>query len=76
MYQNFGGKYLTKGWHKIKVEYYENGKGPDVYGMLRLSWTSTKLKIKAFENYFNKTHQYYIGTLNPPDNSLLFLCQL
>jgi hypothetical protein len=73
MYQNFGGKYLTKGWHDIKVEYYENGKGPDEHGMLRLSWSSTKLKIEPFKEYFDKTHLYYTDKLDQPDNALLFM---
>jgi hypothetical protein len=73
MYQNFGGKYLTKGWHDIKVEYYENGQGPDVHGMLRLSWSSPKLKVEPFKDYFDKTHLYYTDKLQQPDNSLLFM---
>ncbi len=73
MYQNMGGKYLTKGWHKIKVEYNENGKGPDEYGMLRLSWSSTMLNIEPFKAFFDKTHLYHTNKLGQPDNALLFM---
>ena len=73
LYQNYGSKYLIKGWHDIKVEYYENGQGPNVYGMLRLSWSSPNLKIEAIEKFLDKTHLYYSNKLNPPDNALLFM---
>ncbi len=64
---------LTTGWHDIKLEYYENGCGQDVYGMIKLSWSSPKLKIAAFEDFLDKTHLYYTDQLSQPENALLFM---
>jgi hypothetical protein len=73
MQQSTHIRYLTSGWHDLKVEYYENGKGIKEKGMLRLSWSSPSLKIEKFYEFFDKTHLYYTDKLNQPESALEFM---
>jgi hypothetical protein len=73
LYQYSNSFYLTAGWHDIKFEYFQNGKGLGIYGMVKLSWSSPTLKIDNIKKFLDKTHLYYTDRLGQPGNALLFM---
>ncbi len=73
LYTYTGTVSLKAGWYDIKLEYRENDGGPDTFGLIRLSLASTIIDSVKFESFLDKTHKYYTGELDFPQNGLLFM---
>jgi hypothetical protein len=66
-------KHLEKGWHTIRLDYWENGWGTRWNGTVRLLWSSPSADAAAIGSFLDRAHEFHTGQMANPERALLFM---